>query len=219
MIEVKNVNKRYEGKRTVHALRGVSLRIEKGEMVATMGPSGSGKSTLLNIIGGLDRPSDGAVFIDGVEIERLDDDSLTRLRREKIGFVFQFFNLLPTLNARENVALPLHLARASRREANERSVAMLELVGLQDRQEHLPDELSGGEQQRVAMARALVLRPPLILADEPTGNLDSRNGEEVLSLFKRLQSQFNTTVMMVTHDSRAATFCDRILQMQDGRMI
>ena len=219
MIEVKNVTKRYEGKRTVHALRDVSLRIEKGEMVATMGPSGSGKSTLLNIIGGLDRPSDGSIFIDGVEIERLDDDSLTRLRREKIGFVFQFFNLLPTLNAQENVALPLHLARVSRREATARSVAMLELVGLADRQEHLPDELSGGEQQRVAMARALVLRPPLILADEPTGNLDSTNGEEVLSLFKRLQSQFNTTVMMVTHDSRAATFCDRILQMQDGRMI
>ena len=219
MIEVKNVTKRYEGKRTVHALRDVSLRIEKGEMVATMGPSGSGKSTLLNIIGGLDRPSDGSIFIDGVEIERLDDDSLTRLRREKIGFVFQFFNLLPTLNAQENVALPLHLARVSRREAAARSVAMLELVGLADRQEHLPDELSGGEQQRVAMSRALVLRPPLILADEPTGNLDSRNGEEVLSLFKRLQSQFNTTVMMVTHDSRAATFCDRILQMQDGRMI
>ena len=219
MIEVKNVTKRYEGKRTVHALRDVSLRIEKGEMVATMGPSGSGKSTLLNIIGGLDRPSDGSIFIDGVEIERLDDDSLTRLRREKIGFVFQFFNLLPTLNAQENVALPLHLAHLSRREATTRSVAMLELVGLADRQEHLPDELSGGEQQRVAMARALVLRPPLILADEPTGNLDSRNGEEVLSLFKRLQSQFNTTVMMVTHDSRAATFCDRILQMQDGRMI
>ena len=126
---------------------------------------------------------------------------------------------LPTLNARENVALPLHLAHVSRREATARSVAMLELVGLADRQEHLPDELSGGEQQRVAMARALVLRPPLILADEPTGNLDSSNGEEVLSLFKRLQSQFNTTVMMVTHDSRAATFCDRILQMQDGRMI
>ena len=219
MIEVKNVTKRYEGKRTVHALRDVSLRIEKGEMVATMGPSGSGKSTLLNIIGGLDRPSDGSIFIDGVEIERLDDDSLTRLRREKIGFVFQFFNLLPTLNARENVALPLHLARVSRKEATARSLAMLELVGLGDRQEHLPDELSGGEQQRVAMARALVLRPPLILADEPTGNLDSRNGEEVLSLFKRLQSQFNTTVMMVTHDSRAATFCDRILQMQDGRMV
>jgi putative ABC transport system ATP-binding protein len=219
MIEVKNVTKRYEGKRTVHALRGVSLRVEKGEMVATMGPSGSGKSTLLNIIGCLDRPSDGSVFIDGVEIERLDDDALTYLRREKIGFVFQFFNLLPTLNARENVALPLHLARISRREAHARSVAMLELVGLEDRQEHLPDELSGGEQQRVAMARALVLRPPLILADEPTGNLDSRNGEEVLSLFKRLRSQFNTTVMMVTHDSRAATFCDRILQMQDGRMV
>ena len=186
MVEVKNVTKRYEGKRTVHALRGVSLRIEKGEMVATMGPSGSGKSTLLNIIGGLDRPSDGSIFIDGVEIERLDDDSLTRLRREKIGFVFQFFNLLPTLNAqRERGPSAASGARCPAGRPHARSVALLELVGLEDRQEHLPDELSGGEQQRVAMARALVLRPPLILADEPTGNLDSKNGEEVLSLFKQ----------------------------------
>lgn len=219
MVEVKNVAKQYEGKRTVHALRGVSFRVERGEMVATMGPSGSGKSTLLNIIGGLDRPSEGSVVIDGIDMSALDDDSLTRLRREKIGFVFQFFNLLPTLTAQENVALPLHLGKVNRRDARVRASVMLELVGLKERQDHLPDELSGGEQQRVAMARALVLNPPLILADEPTGNLDSKNGHEVLTLFKKLQSQLGTTVIMVTHDSKAAAFCDRIMNMQDGQIV
>jgi putative ABC transport system ATP-binding protein len=219
MVEVKNVTKRFAGKRVVHAVRGVSFRIEKGEMVATVGPSGCGKSTLLNIIGGLDRPSEGNVVIDGLELSSLEDDALTRLRREKIGFVFQFFNLLPMLTAAENVALPLHLAGISRKEAKTRASAILGTVGLRDRQDHLPDELSGGEQQRVAMARALVLNPPLILADEPTGNLDSQNGQEVLELFKKLQSQLGTTVIMVTHDARAAAFCDRILTMQDGRMV
>jgi putative ABC transport system ATP-binding protein len=219
MVEVKNVTKRFDGKRIVHAVRGVSFRIMKGEMVATVGPSGCGKSTLLNIIGGLDRPSEGIVVIDGLELSALEDDALTKLRREKIGFVFQFFNLLPMLTAAENVALPLHLAGTSRKEAKGRASTMLGTVGLQDRQDHLPDELSGGEQQRVAMARALVLNPPLILADEPTGNLDSQNGQEVLELFKKLQSQLGTTVIMVTHDARAATFCDRILTMQDGRMV
>lgn len=219
MVEVKNVTKRFDGKRIVHAVRGVSFRIEKGEMVATVGPSGCGKSTLLNIIGGLDRPSEGTVVIDGLELSALEDDALTKLRREKIGFVFQFFNLLPMLTAAENVALPLHLAGASRKEARVRAITMLGTVGLQDRQDHLPDELSGGEQQRVAMARALVLNPPLILADEPTGNLDSQNGQQVLELFKKLQSQLGTTVIMVTHDARAAAFCDRILTMQDGRMV
>ncbi len=219
MVEARNVSKRYEGKRTVHALRGVSFRVERGEMVATMGPSGSGKSTLLNIVGGLDRASEGTVLIDGADTSRLDDDALTRLRREKIGFVFQFFNLLPTLTARENVALPLYLAGAGRREAARRASEMLALVGLAEREEHLPDELSGGEQQRVAMARALVLGPPLVLADEPTGNLDSRSGQEVLALFKNLQRQFGTTVLMVTHDPKAAAVCDRVLTMEDGRLI
>jgi putative ABC transport system ATP-binding protein len=219
MVEARNVSKRYEGKRTVHALRGVSFRVARGEMVATMGPSGSGKSTLLNIVGGLDRASEGTVLIDGADTSRLDDDALTRLRREKIGFVFQFFNLLPTLTARENVALPLHLSGAGRREAARRASEMLALVGLAEREEHLPDELSGGEQQRVAMARALVLAPPLVLADEPTGNLDSRSGQEVLALFKNLQRQFGTTVIMVTHDSKAAAVCDRVLTMEDGRLI
>jgi putative ABC transport system ATP-binding protein len=216
MVEVKELSKRYEGKRVVHALRSVSFKILPGEMVATMGPSGSGKSTLLNIIGGLDRPSEGSVFIEGVDLCSLNDNALTRVRREKIGFIFQFFNLLPTLTALENVALPMHLAGQSEKTAGKRASELLELVGLADRQDHLPDELSGGEQQRVAMARALALRPPLILADEPTGNLDSKNGNEVLVLFKRLQNQFKTTVLMVTHDSTAAGICDRILRMQDG---
>ena len=219
MVEVRNVTKRYEGKRTVHALRGVSFRVEKGEMVATMGPSGSGKSTLLNIIGGLDRPSEGTVVIDGTELAALGDDALTRLRREKIGFVFQFFNLLPTLTARENVALPLHLAGRRRRDAALRASKMLELVGLREREEHLPDELSGGEQQRVALARALVLEPPLVLADEPTGNLDSTSGADVLALLQRLQHQFDTTVLMVTHDAKAAAVCHRVLNMQDGQLV
>jgi len=219
MVEARNVSKRYEGKRTVHALRGVSFRVARGEMVATMGPSGSGKSTLLNIVGGLDRASEGTVLIDGADTSRLDDDALTRLRREKIGFVFQFFNLLPTLTARENVALPLYLSGAGRREAVRRASEMLALVGLAEREEHLPDELSGGEQQRVAMARALVLGPPLVLADEPTGNLDSRSGQEVLALLQNLQRQFGTTVLMVTHDPKAAAVCDRILTMEDGRLI
>ena len=219
MVEVTNLSKRYEGRRTVHALRDVSFRVEKGEMIATMGPSGSGKSTLLNIIGGLDRPSEGSVIIDGRDTTGLNDDDLTRLRREKIGFIFQFFNLLPTLTAQENVALPLYLTGAGGKEARARALEMLERAGLGDRTEHLPDELSGGEQQRVAMARALILSPPLILADEPTGNLDSKNGQEVLALFKRLQSRFGTTVIMVTHDAKAAAFCDRILNMQDGQLV
>jgi putative ABC transport system ATP-binding protein len=219
MVEVRNVTKRYAGKHSVEALRGVSFRVDRGEMIATMGPSGSGKSTLLNILGGLDRPSEGSILIDGEDLTTLEDDALTRLRREKIGFVFQFFNLLPTLTALENVALPLHLASVPRRETASRAASLLSTVGLSGRQDHLPDELSGGEQQRVAMARALALQPPLILADEPTGNLDSRNGQEILELFKRVQHEFNTTVIMVTHDARAASFCDRVLSMQDGQLI
>lgn len=219
MVEVVGVAKRYAGKRAVDALRGVSFKVEKGEMVATMGPSGCGKSTLLNLLGGLDRPSEGSIFIDGTPLTGLDDNALTRLRREKIGIIFQFFNLLPTLTALENVSLPLHLAGSSRRETASRAMELLKVVGLEDRHDHLPDELSGGEQQRVAMARALALRPPLILADEPTGNLDSKSGQEVLSLFKRLQHQFGTTVIMVTHDRQAAGYCDRILSMKDGQLV
>ncbi len=219
MVVVQNVSKRYEGKRAVHALRGVSFHVHKHELVAIMGPSGSGKSTLLNIIGGLDRPSEGSVTIDGQELSALDDTALTRVRREKIGFVFQFFNLLPTLTAWQNVALPLHLAGVSRKEAKAKAISRLEMVGLKARQDHLPDELSGGEQQRVAIARALILNPPLILADEPTGNLDSQTSQEVLSLLKELQSPFDSTVILVTHDTKAAAFCHRILTMQDGQIV
>jgi putative ABC transport system ATP-binding protein len=219
MVEVKSVTKTYSGKSVVHALRGVSLQVARGEMVATMGPSGSGKSTLLNILGGLDRPTEGSVVIDGADLSRLDDDRLTLLRREKIGFIFQFFNLLPTLTAHENAALPLHLAGVARRAAASRAEELLLAVGLKDRLSHLPDALSGGEQQRVAMARALALRPPLILADEPTGNLDSITGGEILALFKDLQSRFGTTVVMVTHDPGAAAVCDRVLRMQDGMIV
>ena len=219
MVEVEHITKRYEGKRTVLALDDVSFKVTKGEMIGTMGPSGCGKSTLLNILGGLDRPSEGSVIIDGISLVDCDDNSLTRLRREKIGFVFQFFNLLPTLTAKENVALPLHLAGNNRKTAVARARELLDIVALADREDHLPDELSGGEQQRVAMARALALNPPLLLADEPTGNLDSKSGQEVLTLLKKLQLQFHTTVIMVTHDPHAAAYCDRILRMQDGRLI
>jgi putative ABC transport system ATP-binding protein len=219
MIQVNNVTKRYEGKRIVHALRGVSLNVARGEMVAIMGPSGCGKSTLLNIIGGLDRPSEGSVTVDGTHLGVLDDSALSRLRREKIGFIFQFFNLLPTLTAQENVALPLQLARIRRNETAVRSSELLKTVGLEDRFDHLPDELSGGQQQRVAMARALALQPSVILADEPTGNLDSKTGQEVLMLLKKMQEQFGVTVVMVTHDSVAAGFCGRILFMRDGQLV
>jgi putative ABC transport system ATP-binding protein len=217
MVDVRNVTKRYEGKRTVHALRDVTFRVEKGEMVATMGPSGCGKSTLLNILSGLDRASEGSVIIDGIDLSTLNDNALTRLRREKVGFVFQFFNLLPTLTALENTALPLHLAGIPRREAATRAMELLRIVGLEDRHDHLPDELSGGEQQRVAMARALVLRPPLILADEPTGNLDSQSGAEIMQILDQLH-QRGRTLIIVTHDPQVAARTQRTIHLLDGRI-
>jgi putative ABC transport system ATP-binding protein len=218
MIQAKNVAKRYEAKRAVQALRGVSLNIARGEMVAIMGPSGCGKSTFLNIIGGLDRPTEGSILLDGIELNGLDDDALARLRRKKIGFIFQFFNLLSTLTALDNVALPLYLAGIRGKEAIVRSAELLKTVGLEDRTEHLPDELSGGEQQRVAMARALALQPTIILADEPTGNLDSESARQILSLLKQVQEKLGTTVVMVTHDPTAAGFCSRTLLMHDGQL-
>jgi putative ABC transport system ATP-binding protein len=218
MIQAKNLTKRYEAKRAVQALRGVSLNVARGEMIAIMGPSGCGKSTFLNIIGGLDRPTEGSILVDGIDLSGLDDDALARLRRQKIGFIFQSFNLLPTLTALDNVALPLHLAGIRGKEAVRRSAGLLKTVGLADRLDHLPDELSGGEQQRVAMARALALQPPVILADEPTGNLDSESAKQVLSLLRQMQEQFATTVVMMTHDPTAAGFCSRILRMRDGRL-
>src|SRR6266542_1421658 len=182
MIELRRVSKQFEGKRKVIALEGVDLHIARGEMVSIVGPSGSGKSTLLNLIGGLDRPTTGEIAIDGQALHTLSDDDLTRLRRDKIGFIFQFFNLLPSLTCLENVALPLHLKGWGRKKIDERARELLDLVQLGHRLEHQPDELSGGERQRVAIARALAFHPPVLLADEPTGNLDTHTGCEILKL-------------------------------------
>ena len=184
-----------------------------------MGPSGSGKSTLLNLICGLDQPTTGSILIETVDIAVLDDDARTRLRREKIGMIFQTFNLLPTLTALENVALPLRLQGIVRREAERRAALMLERVGLGGRLTHRPDQLSGGERQRMAIARALIFEPPLLLADEPTGNLDSQTGDEILRLLDQLHAEFNMTILLVTHNEEAARFCDRIIRIRDGQII
>ena len=219
MIQLRNVSKQYEGKQNVTAVEGVDLEIQTGELVAIVGPSGSGKSTLLNMMGTLDRPSSGDVVIDGQALGTLDDYGLTRIRRDKIGFIFQFFNLLPSLSAAENVALPLHLRRWSSRKAKGRAHELLEVVGLGRRADHLPDELSGGERQRVAIARALSINPPILLGDEPTGNLDTKTGHEILELIRTLQQRFNITAVIVTHDLTVATSCPRVVRMRDGRKI
>jgi len=188
-------------------------------MVAIVGPSGSGKSTLLNLIGGLDRPSEGEITLDGEKLGNLPDDQLTRVRRDKIGFIFQFFNLLASLSAAENVALPLHLRGWSRGKVRDRAEELLELVGLSQRAEHLPEELSGGERQRVAIARALSVYPPVLLADEPTGNLDSVNGAGILALLHDLHQRLGTTILIVTHDVTVAEGCQRIVTLRDGSII
>jgi putative ABC transport system ATP-binding protein len=219
MIQLTNVSKSYGDSRAVKALINLSLTVEQGERVAVMGPSGSGKSTLLNLICGLDQPTSGSIKLEGIELAALDDDRRTRLRREKLGMIFQTFNLLPTLTALENVALPLRLQGLRRRETDHRAAAMLERVGLKDRAAHRPDELSGGERQRVAIGRALVFRPPILLGDEPTGNLDSHTGEEILRLLNDLHYEYNTTILLVTHNDLAAAFCDRILTLRDGEFV
>ena len=218
MIRLNNVSRVY-GDGKVAALQTVSLHIARGERVAVMGPSGSGKSTMLNLICGLDDPSSGEVIIDGTDIAALDDDRRTRLRREKVGMIFQTFNLLATLTAVENVALPLRLQNLAKREAEARGLKMLQRVGLGERATHRPDQLSGGERQRVAIARALIFQPPILLADEPTGNLDSKTGEEILSLLDDLHREFNATILLVTHNEEAARHCDRILRLRDGHII
>jgi putative ABC transport system ATP-binding protein len=218
MITLKQVSKVFEGKRTVKALEGVSLRVEQGELVAIVGPSGSGKSTLLNLIGGLDRPTHGTIDIGGEDLGSLSDDELTRVRRDRIGFIFQFFNLLPTLNCFENVALPLHLRHWTRPKIKERVQELLKMVRLEHRFDHLPDELSGGERQRVAIARALSVFPPILLADEPTGNLDTATGAEILNLIHELHHRLNSTILVVTHDSGVADQCQRILKLRDGHI-
>ena len=219
MIRCLEVRKVYpQGDNEIIALAGISLDIAKGSFAVIMGPSGSGKSTLLHLIGGLDRPSSGELLIDGRLIGQLADDQVTLFRRRKIGFVFQFFNLLPTLTALENVALPLVLDGRSKVEAQERAQALLKKVGLEERKKHLPEELSGGEIQRVAMARALAFDPPILLADEPTGNLDSKNGEAILSLLRRISREDGCTVVMVTHSEEAAGYGDRRIYLRDGRV-
>jgi putative ABC transport system ATP-binding protein len=201
----------------VVALKGVDLRIMPGEFVAIMGPSGSGKSTLMNLIGCLDTPTSGAYQCDGIDVSTLDAEELATLRREKIGFVFQGFHLLPRMDATDNVAMPLGYARVPHAERRERALAALASVGLADRAGHKPNELSGGQQQRVAIARALVNRPPILLADEPTGALDSRTGEEILALFKQLRDDGHT-VILITHDAHVAAHADRTYEMHDGEL-
>jgi len=217
MIDIQEVSKVYEmGTVEVHALRGVSLQVAEGEMIAIMGPSGSGKSTLMNIIGCLDQPSSGTYHLDGVEVGRLNDDQLAEIRNSKVGFVFQTYNLLRRTTALANVQLPLIYAGSAKR--RERALEALEAVGLAERANHRPNELSGGEQQRVAIARALVNEPSIILADEPTGNLDSKSGEEILDIFGAMHRERGITVVMVTHDPEVAARAGRIVRLLDGRV-
>ena len=217
MIEMKNLTKTYEmGTQVVHALRGVDMIIEEGEFVAIMGPSGSGKSTLMNMIGCLDIPSGGTYKLDGIDVSTMSPDDRSRIRNKRIGFVFQQFNLLPRTTALKQVALPLMYGGHSRSERSERSKAALELVGLGDRMGHKPDELSGGQQQRVAIARALSNDPAIILADEPTGALDTQTGEEILGIFKKLHEEKGITIIMITHDPEIAEHAGRSIWIRDG---
>jgi putative ABC transport system ATP-binding protein len=218
VVSARDVTRRYGKDATaVDALRGVSLEVRGGELVAVMGPSGSGKSTLMHILAGLDKPTSGTVEIAGIELTALDDEELTRLRREHIGFVFQFFNLLPMLSAEENIALPLSIA--GRRPEPGWLAELLARTGLERRSSHRPAELSGGEQQRVAIARALVTKPTIVLADEPTGNLDSKTSGEILDLLRVSAKTYEQTIVMVTHDPRGASIADRVLFLADGEIV
>jgi putative ABC transport system ATP-binding protein len=218
IVTATDVRRRYgEGAAAVDALAGVSADFERGRYSAIMGPSGSGKSTLMHILAGLDRPTEGSVRIDDVDITALDDADLTRLRRDKLGFIFQFFNLIPVLTARENIVLPLSIAGRSAEPAY--LDQLVETMGLQDRLTHRPAELSGGQQQRVAVARALVSRPAVVFADEPTGNLDSKASEEILRMLRRSVDELGQTVVMVTHDPEAASYADRLLVLRDGLVV
>lgn len=220
VLQTQSVKKQYQmGEVTVNALAGVNFVVEEGEFVAVMGPSGSGKSTLLHILGGLDWPSGGEVTLAGKHLSGLSDDEITLLRRRGIGFVFQFFNLLPTLTAEENVALPLLIDGKRIRDYRAKIDHLLDLVGLTDRRDHKPDQLSGGQQQRVAIARALVTEPKIVLADEPTGNLDSKSSTAILELLRRSCDELGQAIVMVTHDPRAASYADRIVFLQDGRIV
>ncbi|MBD0281716.1 MAG: ABC transporter ATP-binding protein [Thermoleophilaceae bacterium] len=218
IVTATDVRRRYgEGDAAVDALAGVTTAFERGRYGAIMGPSGSGKSTLMHILAGLDRPTSGSVMLDGVEITDLDDGELTRLRRDKLGFIFQFFNLIPVLTAEENIVLPLSIA--GQRPDAEWLRQLVDTVGLSDRLTHRPAELSGGQQQRVAVARALISRPAVVFADEPTGNLDSKSSEEVLRMLRRSVDELGQTVVMVTHDPEAASYADRLVVLRDGLVV
>ena len=220
VIETKNLKKRYRmGTLDVSALSGVNLRVEKGEFMCIMGPSGSGKTTLLNLIGALDRPTEGKVLIKGTDISKLSDDELAELRNREIGFVFQFFNLITRMSGLKNVEFPMAFAGVSEGIRKRRATELLERVGLGDRLDHKPTELSGGEQQRVAIARALVNNPSVVLCDEPTGNVDSKTGEEVMGILRKLNREQQQTFVIVTHDPLVAKSVDRIAHMQDGMII
>jgi putative ABC transport system ATP-binding protein len=219
VVKVENVRKTYRmGQIEVNALQGINLLINRGEFLSIMGPSGCGKSTMMHILGCLDRPTSGHVLLDNVDVDELDDNSLAEIRNKKVGFVFQTFNLLPKLNAIENVELPLIYAGVRFEERREKALALLEIVGLKDRANHKPSELSGGQSQRVAVARALINNPSIILADEPTGNLDSRSGEEIIHLFAELNARGNT-IIMVTHDQEIANHGKRIVRLKDGLVV
>jgi len=219
ILEANHVSKHYQmGEVTVDALDGVDFLVEKGEFVAVMGPSGSGKSTLLHLLGGLDKTTDGEVTLGGRRLSVMSDKEVTLARRRNVGFVFQFYNLLPTLTAEENIALPLLIDGKKLKQYQSKMDELLELVGLTDRRKHKPDQLSGGEQQRVAIARAFVNDPDIVLADEPTGNLDSRAGEEVMKLLRRSCDELGQTIVVVTHDPKAASFADRIVFLKDGQI-
>ncbi len=218
IVTASDVCRRFgEGATAVDALDGVSVAFERGEFAAIMGPSGSGKSTLMHVLAGLDKPTGGSVVIDGTELAGLDDGELTSLRRDKLGFVFQFFNLLPVLTAEENIVLPLTIA--GRDPDGQWLEQLIEVVGLGDRRTHRPSELSGGQQQRVAVARALVSKPAVVFADEPTGNLDSKASDEVLHLLSQAVKEFGQTVIMVTHEAHAASFADRLVVLGDGKVV
>jgi putative ABC transport system ATP-binding protein len=218
VVVARELTRRYgEGETAVDALRGVSVDVNKGKLTAVMGPSGSGKSTLMHILAGLDKPTSGSVTIEGTEITNLKDAELTKLRRDHIGFVFQFFNLLPMLTAEENIRLPLSIA--GEKPDKEQFARLIDSVGLTDRLHHRPAELSGGQQQRVAIARALVSQPDVVFADEPTGNLDSKTGSEILELLRQSVAEMGQTIVMVTHEARAAAIADRVLYLADGQIV
>jgi putative ABC transport system ATP-binding protein len=220
LVQIENLAKMYgAGETAVIALDHVSLDVNAGEFVAVMGPSGCGKSTLLHLLGGLDRPTEGSVTIDGQTLNNLSDDALTKLRRQKIGFIFQFFNLIPLLNATENAALPILLDGVPAAQAKAKAQEWLRKVGLGDRMNSRPDQLSGGQQQRVAISRALVAEPKLVLADEPTGNLDTRMADEIAMLLRQVASEWGRAVVMVTHDSHIASYADRIIFLRDGQIV